>query len=1240
VDDRGAFGNGGPQQDTEIITLNILPVNDRPTLTTPGPVTTDEDLLTAITGISTTDVDSGSSPVLASITANNGTLTLGSVAGIEFADGTSNGSSVLVFTGLISDIDLALASLQYQGNPDYFNSPTGTPSATPDVITIRINDQGATGPVPQETSGTIAVTVRAVNDAPSFDGGPNQALLEDAPAQTVTGWATNISRGPSNESSQGLSFTVTTSNDALFATRPAINTTTGNLTYTLLPNAFGSATVTVRLRDTGGTNFGGVDTSDEYTFLIDVTGVNDVPVFTRTVGSISVNEDAPLQTTAVINGVRPGPITPAVASEAGQNLTFNVESSNPSLFLTLPEINIAGNNGLLTFQPAENANGSAILTITLSDDGGTDNGGVDTSAPQLLTIFVNAQNDAPILTTPVATLAAVEDTLFNITEISLTDVDAGSSPLQVTLRATSGRLDLTTTEGLTNITGRNSSNLSFRGSQTSLNQALNGLSYIGNLNFNGLDQITVTVNDQGNTGAGGQRTSVGTVTIDVAAVNDPPTLTVSSTARNVDEDRTLTLTGITVSDVDAGANSVELSLTADNGTLRFINPAGGTTITGDNTSNVVIRGSTTAINTSLARLVYQGNLDYNGPDAVNLTINDLGEFGSGGPGTAQGSLSINVRPVNDRPVITVPSAQTIVEDGEIQFTGATAVTITDVDAGVAPIRVTFTVTRGTVNFGSTEGLTVAGVGTRTATLTGPQAAIAAALETFSYRPDANYFGSDTLTISANDQGNTGGAAQTDTRTVSIFVQSENDVPVLVSNNGLLVSEGAPAQTIRNGALRTTDADNPPANTLVYSLVQATSPGTLRNGATVLATGSTFTQADIDNNLISYLQGGSESTGDSFVFTVIDGQGGVIGDTTFNITVNPINDRPTLVVNSPLTVLENNTNGSGDVITNTFLRVTDPDNTDAELRYTLRGLPSSGSIRLSGSTVPLNGTFTQADINSGRVRYRHDGSETTTDSFLFEVSDGAGGTISSTPFRIQITPQNDSPVVVSTGPITLNEGAAATIRNTALRTTDPDNLDSSIRYTLLSTPAFGTLSLGATVLAINSTFTQEQINNGQLSYSHDGSEEQPPGSEFGSDFFSFSVTDGTVTLPTRIFNIRVRPVNDAPEAVLNDGLVIDGTVPSITEINSSQLFVTDRDNAPSEIRYTLRSIPNAAVGTLRLGGETGTALGVGSSFTQDDLNNNRLVFEYLGGGTVTESFQFSVSDGSTTLSDDFFYISFN
>src|SRR5260370_7402094 len=83
--------------------------------------------------------------------------------------------------------------------------------------------------------------------------GPDQTTLENpSPAvQTVTNWATNISPGP-NQASETVQFLVSNNNNSLFTTQPSI-TPTGTLSYQVVPFAFGSASVTVALKNSGAT---------------------------------------------------------------------------------------------------------------------------------------------------------------------------------------------------------------------------------------------------------------------------------------------------------------------------------------------------------------------------------------------------------------------------------------------------------------------------------------------------------------------------------------------------------------------------------------------------------------------------------------------------------------------------------------------------------------------------------------------------------------------------------------------------------------------------------------------------------------------------------------------------------------------------------------------------------------------------------------------------------------------------
>ena len=122
---------------------------------------------------------------------------------------------------------------------------------------------------------TVSITVDAVNDAPSFSlpASPNQTVKQGAGAQTVSSFATAISAGPDNESTQTVGFNVTNDNSALFSGQPAISSD-GTLTYTPDAGKSGTATVSVQAYDDGGTTNGGQDTSAAKTFTITVN-VND-----------------------------------------------------------------------------------------------------------------------------------------------------------------------------------------------------------------------------------------------------------------------------------------------------------------------------------------------------------------------------------------------------------------------------------------------------------------------------------------------------------------------------------------------------------------------------------------------------------------------------------------------------------------------------------------------------------------------------------------------------------------------------------------------------------------------------------------------------------------------------------------------------------------------------------------------------------------------------------------------------
>lgn len=86
--------------------------------------------------ISIADPDANGYPVQQTLTATNGTLTLGSTAGLSFSLGTGTNNSSMTFTGSIAAINTALQGLTYRPNTNFTGAAT---------LTVNTNDQGFLG---------------------------------------------------------------------------------------------------------------------------------------------------------------------------------------------------------------------------------------------------------------------------------------------------------------------------------------------------------------------------------------------------------------------------------------------------------------------------------------------------------------------------------------------------------------------------------------------------------------------------------------------------------------------------------------------------------------------------------------------------------------------------------------------------------------------------------------------------------------------------------------------------------------------------------------------------------------------------------------------------------------------------------------------------------------------------------------------------------------------------------------
>jgi predicted ATP-dependent Lon-type protease len=129
INDGGNSGSGGAQTDSDTVTLQVAAVNDAPVVTTPISINVNEDVVTALTGISFADVDAGSGTVTATFSVLSGTLTGTTGSGV-----TVTGS--LTLSGSIADINsfIAASHLSFQ---IALNS-------TSDALTVGVDDNGNT----------------------------------------------------------------------------------------------------------------------------------------------------------------------------------------------------------------------------------------------------------------------------------------------------------------------------------------------------------------------------------------------------------------------------------------------------------------------------------------------------------------------------------------------------------------------------------------------------------------------------------------------------------------------------------------------------------------------------------------------------------------------------------------------------------------------------------------------------------------------------------------------------------------------------------------------------------------------------------------------------------------------------------------------------------------------------------------------------------------------------------------
>ncbi len=334
------YNDGGQNSNTAISTIHVTAVNDAPVETVPGAQTTNKDTSLSISGLSVSDVDANGGTETTTLSVSDGTISLASTNGLTFSKGTGTKDTTETFTGTLSAINNAIATIKYQPTSGYFGS---------DTLNSSTDDNGNTGTGgAMTTSSSVGITVNNVN--PTDKGTIVNQNYNDGQAK--------VSIATSQAFSDSLGLTLTYSATGL-PKGLTINQTTGQITGTVdhdasinAPKTSGSGATldgTYSVVETASDGQGG---STNQTFTID--SKNQAPV----VGTKTANQsNSDGDTITAVNAAA------AFSDPNGDPLTYTATGLPTGLTIS--------SAGSITGTVAKNAQpGTYSTVVTATDDKG------------------------------------------------------------------------------------------------------------------------------------------------------------------------------------------------------------------------------------------------------------------------------------------------------------------------------------------------------------------------------------------------------------------------------------------------------------------------------------------------------------------------------------------------------------------------------------------------------------------------------------------------------------------------------------------------------------------------------------------------------------------------------------------------------------------------------------------------------------------------------------------------------
>jgi trimeric autotransporter adhesin len=551
------------------------------------------------------------------------------ISGNNFA----NESVGVVVAGTAQGITITQNQMDGVGQLIDLNSDGTTPNDINDV------DTGPNGLQNTATLTSISTDgVGSVRLTGNFNGVANQTFTVDVYEHGNTGQATR--------SRYTGTFTITTdaSGNASFNQVMSATFAAGTLfSVTITENAVNSAT-------------------SEHSAAVVALSPS---VIVTPVSGLTVDEGGTNTSFSVVLSSAP---TADVVITLSTSIAGEVSISTTSLTFTAANWNIAQVVSLTGLQDFV-SDGDRVVTIVTSLTASADSSYNGLVVNDIVVTNNELPNQTPLITTPLG-FTTLEDTSLVLgggsSGISISDVDAGSGLVDITLTVSNGVLSFGSITGLSFFLGDGlaDSSMTFQGTVADVNAALDSITFTPTTNFFGDATLSLFVNDLGNSGSGGQRIASASLMIAVAPVNDAPIFSGNSNA-TIDEGGTVLMTSamLRLSDIDTTSTNLIFTVKAQTSDGEF-QVSGVSLRSGDSFSQA-------DIDTGRVQYVHRGAEGLSA--SVVLGVSE--RFGIALPDVA---FNLTVTPVNDAPVIESIQGDSLLE---VSRSGAVVgtVTVSDID---------------------------------------------------------------------------------------------------------------------------------------------------------------------------------------------------------------------------------------------------------------------------------------------------------------------------------------------------------------------------------------------------------------------------------------------------------------------------------------------------------------------------------------------------------------------------------